>query len=117
MPLDWAEPGGNALLGYDLHVDATDPLDPILQLTRVEGYIPTEPWHEEVTRTTVVARADGPVLHALFGHHYWKTSADETKGAARKLLVARREAVLPEGSCPTVLPSPSPMAMASAPRS
>jgi hypothetical protein len=76
MPLDWAEHGGNALLGYDLHVDATDPLDPILQFTRVEGYIPTEPWHEEVTRTTVVARADGPVLHALFGHHYWKTSAD-----------------------------------------
>jgi hypothetical protein len=73
MPLDWAQHGGTPILSSAPHVDGTDPLDPILQITRVEYLIPTADTADHLsTRTTIVTRPDGPVLHALFGHHLRK---------------------------------------------
>ena len=88
MSLDWAQHGGWAGLSYEPHVDVTDPLDPILQFTRVEDAIPTAENRALTTRMTIVARPDGSVLHALFGHHERPKSQTEDTHYALGLMGA-----------------------------
>lgn len=80
MTVDWAEHGGVPAMAFGPWLDTTDPADPKLQFFRVEFNIPIDDdAYEMAVRTAIVASVDGPVHHAIVGHHRYLKNNDVTQ--------------------------------------